>query len=341
MTESTGRKSMTASTAGEPYTAAGAVQLSAPAKLTLSLRVTGVRPDGYHDIDAEMVSLDLHDSLVIEPGTGLTVHFELPAAPGQVGVPSGPNNLVAKALRAVGRESRVRLTKRIPPGAGLGGGSSNAAAVLRWAGCTDLDLAARLGADVPFCVVGGRARVRGIGESVDPLPYEERRFVLLLPPFGVNTAAVYRAWDRLSRSEGIDQGRTDEGPVTVGPVTVGPVGGGQVGVGPVAEGKVRDGQVGVGPVAESRVGDGPGGKNDLEAAALHVEPRLAAWRDRFAEVGGARPLLAGSGSTWFLEGTPAELGIEGQAFLRVGAAKGALVPVRTVREDYSPPDHTR
>ncbi|HEY1466748.1 MAG TPA: hypothetical protein VGF11_06820, partial [Acidimicrobiales bacterium] len=257
---------------------------------------------------------------------GLTVRAEPPAAPGLGGVPSGPNNLVAKALAAVGRESRVRLTKRIPPGAGLGGGSSNAAAVLRWAGCTDLDLAARLGADVPFCVVGGRARVRGIGESVDPLPYQERRFVLLLPPFGVNTAAVYRAWDRLSRSEGIDQGRTDEGPVTVGPVTVGPVGGGQVGVG---------------PVAESRVGDGPGGKNDLEAAALHVEPRLAAWRDRFAEVGGARPLLAGSGSTWFLEGTPAELGIEGQAFLRVGAAKGALVAVRTVREDYSPPDHTR
>ena len=69
--------------------------------------------------------------------------------------------------------------------------------------------------------------------------------------------------------------------------------------------------------------------------------RLAAWRDRFAELSGARPLLAGSGSTWFIEGTPAELGIEGQAFLRVGAAKGALVAVRTVREDYSPPDHTR
>ena len=146
---------------GESATAAGPVRLSAPAKLTLSLRVTGIRPDGYHDIDAEMVSLDLHDSLVIEPGTGLTLHAEPPAAPELGEVPSGPNNLVAKALAAVGRESRVRLTKRIPPGAGLGGGSSNAAAVLRWAGCTDLDVAARLGADVPFCVVGGRARVGG------------------------------------------------------------------------------------------------------------------------------------------------------------------------------------
>jgi 4-diphosphocytidyl-2-C-methyl-D-erythritol kinase len=292
---------MTESTAGESATAAGAVQLSAPAKLTLSLRVTGIRPDGYHDIDAEMVSLDLHDSLEIEPGTGLTVHAEPPAVLGLGGVPSGPNNLVAKALATVGRESQVRLIKRIPPGAGLGGGSSDAAAVLRWAGCTDLDVAARLGADVPFCVLGGRARVRGIGESVDLLPYEERRFVLLLPPFGVNTAAVYRAWDQLGGTAGTD------------------------------EGQERVGSLGHGSV----------GTNDLEAAALHVEPRLAAWRDRFAELSGARPLLAGSGSTWFLEGTPAELGIEGRAFLRVGAAKGALVAVRTVREDYSPPDHTR
>jgi 4-diphosphocytidyl-2-C-methyl-D-erythritol kinase len=311
MTESAAGES---STTGESSTAAGAVQLSAPAKLTLSLRVTGVRPDGYHDIDAEMVSLDLHDSLVIEPGAGLTVHFEPPAAPGQGGVPSGPNNLVAKALEAVGRKPRVRLTKRIPPGAGLGGGSSNAAAVLRWAGCTDLDAAARLGADVPFCVVGGRARVRGIGESVDPLPYEERHFVLLLPPFGVNTAAVYRAWDQLGGTAGTDGGRTDGGPVGEGQDAVGLVG---------------------------TAGNGPVGTNDLEAAALQVEPRLAAWRDRFAELGGARPLLAGSGSTWFIEGTPAELGIEGQAFLRVGAAKGALVAVKTVREAYSPPDHTR
>lgn len=262
----------------------------APAKLTLSLRVTGIRPDGYHELDAEMVALDLHDSLVFEPGTGLTVHAEHLAPSGLGEVPSGSDNLVAKALTAVGRAARVRLIKRIPPGAGLGGGSSDAAAVLRWAGCHDLAVAARLGADVPFCVVGGRASVRGIGESVVPLPYEERRFVLLLPPFGVNTAAVYRAWDELGRT--------------------------------------------------GRAGDGRAGTNDLEAAALVVEPRLAGWRDRLAEVTGGRPLLAGSGSTWFVEGTPAQLGTEGQAFLNVGAAKGALVAVRTVRTDYSPSDDT-
>ncbi|HEX4246134.1 MAG TPA: 4-(cytidine 5'-diphospho)-2-C-methyl-D-erythritol kinase [Acidimicrobiales bacterium] len=270
----------------------GAVELTAPAKLTLSLRVTGVRPDGYHDIEAEMVALDLHDSLVMEPGSGLSVFTEPPAA--RLGdVPAGPDNLVTRALAAVGRESHVRLVKRVPPGAGLGGGSSDAGAVLRWAGCTDLDVAARLGADVPFCVMGGRALVRGIGETVVPLPYQERRFVLLLPPFGVDTAAVYRAWDELASA-----GRVE-------------------------------GRVGVGTHDGART-------NDLEAAALEVEPRLAAWRDRFAQVSGARPLLAGSGSTWFLEGTPSELGTAGRTSLKLGEAEGTLVAVRTVRAGYGP-----
>ena len=68
----------------------------------------------------------------------------------------------------------MRLEKRIPSGAGLGGGSADAAAVLRWAGVTDLEVAARLGADVPFCLVGGRARVTGVGEAVAPLPVRGR-----------------------------------------------------------------------------------------------------------------------------------------------------------------------
>ncbi len=105
------------------------------------------------------------------------------------------DNLVGKALAACGRRAAVRLVKRIPLGAGLGGGSADAAAILRWAGATDPVLAARLGADVPFCVVGGRARVGGVGERVSPLEFERRDYLLLLPPFGVDTAAVYRAWD--------------------------------------------------------------------------------------------------------------------------------------------------
>jgi 4-diphosphocytidyl-2-C-methyl-D-erythritol kinase len=212
----------------------------APAKLTLSLRVTGVRDDGYHLIDAEMVTLDLCDELTFADGDGLVIE-------GRDDVAADDDNLVRRALRAVGRHARVTLHKRIPPGGGLGGGSADAAAVLRWAGCTDVAIAASLGADVPFCLVGGRARVTGIGEVLESLPDVDRVFTLLTPPFGVSTPAVYRMWDSLG-----------------------------------------------GPRA-----DGP---NDLEPAALAVEPRLAAWRDRLGSATGETPVLAGSGSTWFVEG---------------------------------------
>ena len=164
----------------------------APAKLTVSLRITGVRPDGYHLIDAEMVTLDYGDVLTFDDGDGLEV-----VGPHAAGVPTGEDNLVRRALAAVGRRAFVRLDKQVPAGAGLGGGSSDAAAVLRWAGCTDVAVAAHLGADVAFCVVGGRARVRGVGEVVEPLPVMPRTFTLLVPPVAVSTPAVYRAWDAL------------------------------------------------------------------------------------------------------------------------------------------------
>ncbi|MGH8982113.1 MAG: 4-(cytidine 5'-diphospho)-2-C-methyl-D-erythritol kinase [Acidimicrobiales bacterium] len=167
--------------------------LVAPAKLTVSLSVLGRRPDGYHDIEAEMVSIDLHDLLWIDPdGDGL----EVEADPGSRAALLGDENIVTKALRAVGRRAMVRLEKRIPVQGGLGGGSTDAGAVLRWAGVDDADVAAGLGADVPFCVRGGRAKVAGIGERLTPLRFEPRRFVLLVPPYGVDTAAVYREWDR-------------------------------------------------------------------------------------------------------------------------------------------------
>lgn len=214
----------------------------APAKLTLSLRVVGVRPDGFHLLDAEMVTLSLADVVDMEPGEGLEVHGAHAA-----GVPVDGTNLVCRALTACGRTARVRVEKRIPAGAGLGGGSADAAAVLRWAGCTDLTLAASIGSDVPFCLVGGRARVTGGGEVVEALPHEDRVFTLLVPPVAVPTAAVYAAWDELG-----------------------------------------------GPTGE--------GGNDLEPAALAVAPELGAWRDRLGGATGVQPRLAGSGSTWFVEG---------------------------------------
>jgi 4-diphosphocytidyl-2-C-methyl-D-erythritol kinase len=246
--------------------------LLAPAKLTVSLGVTGPRDDGFHELAAEMVTLDLADVLEVdERGSGLVVE----AGPGTRGsdLPAPSNNLVTRALAACGRTAGVALEKRIPVGGGLGGGSADAGAILRWAGCHDLDLAASIGADVPFCLVGGRARVEGIGERVTPLEHVDRRYLLLLPPFGVDTASVFRAWD----------------------------------------GGHRD-----------------GGANALTAAALVVEPRLAAWRDALAEFSGQVPTLAGSGSTWFVEGGPPGTGTEGQPLLELGGVTGRLVRARTV-----------
>lgn len=233
----------------------------APAKLTLSLRMTGLRADGYHLIDAEMVTLDLADTLTFEDAgshgsSTLTIEMAGTASSG-LPVEATADNLVLRALRAVGRAATVHVTKRIPAGGGLGGGSADAAAVYRWAGRTsdeDVVAASTLGADVSFCIRGGRARVTGIGEHISRLPHVDATFTLCTPPFGVSTPAVYRAWDALGGPKG----------------------------------------------------DGP---NDLELAALTVEPRLARWRDRLAEASGRAPVLAGSGSTWFVGGSHAGDGL--------------------------------
>lgn len=166
--------------------------LTAPAKLTLGLRITDVLKNGHHLIDAEMVTVDLHDTLWLDPtGDGLTV------VGGSQDVPVGPDNLVARALRLAGRTAAVRVTKRIPSQAGLGGGSADAGAILRWAGFKDLVAAAEIGADVAFCAVGGRAHVSGIGEIVAPLEFQPMDLTLLTPPVGCPTALVYARWDQM------------------------------------------------------------------------------------------------------------------------------------------------
>ncbi len=219
------------------------IALEARAKLTVSLRITGVRNDGFHLIDAEMVTLDLADRLTVSPGsTGLEVIGQFST---EVGVDEG--NLVSRALRLCNISAHVRIDKRIPPGGGLGGGSADAAAILRWANFTDLVAASKLGADIPFCMVGGRARVQGIGEIISPLPFVANDITLVIPPLTVSTPTVYKAWDELG-----------------------------------------------GPTAT--------GANDLEPAALTVEPLLITWRDRISAASGLTPTLAGSGSTWWIFG---------------------------------------
>ena len=168
--------------------------IEAPAKLTWSLRITGVRADGYHLIEAEMTSLAIADIVTIEEASTTTISVTGPFAEG---VPTGPGNLVARALALAGRTATVRLDKRIPHGGGLGGGSTDAAAILRWAGVDDLVAASRIGADIPFCMRGGRAAVTGIGETVAALPALDRTVTLFVPPLNVSTPAVYARWDAM------------------------------------------------------------------------------------------------------------------------------------------------
>lgn len=179
------------------------ISLEAPAKLNLSLRVVGERPDGFHLLETEMVLLELADRLLLLPGTtGLRVE----AAP-DVEIPVDRRNLAWRGLVAgLGAEPElicITLEKRIPAAAGLGGGSSDAAAAWRLgrhasgavetATSDELSDLALLGADVPFFAAQcGAAQVSGIGEQVAPLPSPAARPVVLVHPgFGLSTGEVF------------------------------------------------------------------------------------------------------------------------------------------------------
>lgn len=180
----------------------------APAKVNRELRVGELRPDGFHEILSRIVSIDLADRLHAEPADGLEFSCDDPA------VPTGDGNLIVRAARllaaraGVPPRARLRLEKNVPMGGGLGGGSADAAAALvalatLWGLPADAaplaELAAELGSDVPFFLTGGEADVAGRGERVTPLEDEDEdgeaaELVLLVPPFSVSTAAVYRAY---------------------------------------------------------------------------------------------------------------------------------------------------
>ena len=179
------------------------------AKINLDLRILGVQADGYHELRTTFQSLALHDVLTFAPARGpLVVETDDPACPAH-------GNIVERAAsalwRAAGRSGspaglRVRIDKRIPIAAGLGGGSADAAAALRaiarlWRiRLTSKELqaiAASLGADVPFFLEGGTVRGRGRGDMLTPLADRPRRWaVVATPPFGVPTADAYRWFDQ-------------------------------------------------------------------------------------------------------------------------------------------------
>lgn len=184
------------------------VGLRAYAKVNLSLDVVGVRADGYHELRTVMQSISLADGVEIRRASeGFELYVDPPHA--DVGPPEG--NTVYRAWRLlcdrVGGELPVRVTlrKEIPPGAGLGGGSADAAAVLRGLdrlfglGLSDdelRDVGKGVGADVPFCVPGGTALGEGVGEVLSPAPAPpDHRLLVVKPRRGADTAGVYRAYD--------------------------------------------------------------------------------------------------------------------------------------------------
>lgn len=254
------------------------VRATAYPKLTLSLRVVGRRDDGFHDLDSLVVSLgqphDVLEAYAVPAPGGVQVELagDDPAA---VGIPTDHTNLAfvaaEKLLVRAGRSGhgvRIVLRKRIPAGAGLGGGSADAAAALlavRRLLDVDIDdagvlaLAAEVGSDVSFCVRGGSAWMRGRGEIIEPLDFPSGlAFLVAIPPFRLATPDVYRAWDRLGgpRSE-----RAVEAPRRVASIL-------------------------------------PELYNDLEPAAEVIEPRLVEFRGALEAAAGRPALLAGSGSAY-------------------------------------------
>jgi 4-diphosphocytidyl-2-C-methyl-D-erythritol kinase len=173
------------------------IELLAHAKLTWNLEITARREDGYHELRSEMTTIALHDVLFVDENTD---HLQV-LSPFAEEIATDERNLVVRALRLVGRRAGVRVEKSIPVGGGLGGGSADAAAILRWAGGVADDVAVTLGGDVPFCQLGGRALVEGVGERLTILAYEERALTLIVPDFGVSTEASYLAYDEM-RADG-------------------------------------------------------------------------------------------------------------------------------------------
>ena len=176
-----------------------------PAKVNLYLRIVGKRPDGYHELETVMLPLDFGDQITLQSQTtGLTLECDNP------NLPTDDSNLALRAARTLAQSfgvetgARITLKKRTPLAAGLGGGSSNAAAVLRglnrlWnlnGPPEKLDaIAARMGSDINFFMAGGAALCRGRGECVEAVPGKLSGAILLVNPgFGISTKWAYENW---------------------------------------------------------------------------------------------------------------------------------------------------
>jgi 4-diphosphocytidyl-2-C-methyl-D-erythritol kinase len=252
------------------------VQIRAFAKINVTLRVLGIRHDGYHELRTVLQSVAMHDRLIFEPTRGA---FEI--ASDDPGCPTDRSNLVWRAAAAVWRAAgrrgaprgvRVTIEKRIPIQAGLGGGSSDAAAALRvlaayWHPAIEPirlhQLAAGLGADVPFFLHGGAALGVERGDRLFALADAPAAWVVLArPDFGVSTPDAYRWFDERMRGAPADPRRADSG----SPQRLGPY---------------RD------------------GGNDLQAAVEERHPAIARLVSALRRHGASWAAMSGSGSAVF------------------------------------------
>lgn len=292
-----------------------AAPVEAPAKINLGLRIRGRRGDGYHELESVFLPLDLADEVRVEAcaGEGVSLALEGDAA----GVPRGDANLALRAACAfaeaadLGEALAVRLTKRIPAAAGLGGGSSDAAAVLRALAALRPGrvaperlraLALGLGADVPFFLDPRPAWVRGIGERIEPVAgLPPLPLLLVNPGLPLPTAEVYRAFDALAPA------LTPEDPTPR----------------MRALQALRESGGDVRRVAREALADLVW--NDLEPAATRLCPPVARLRARLDELGALAVGLSGSGPT--LYGVFPDRGAADRAAGAAGLPAGAWVRV--------------
>lgn len=237
------------------------IEVVAPAKINLTLHVTGLRADGYHLLDSLVVFADMGDLVRLAPAAETTLRVTGPMAPG---VPEDARNLCWRAAEAFGAPVSIELEKHLPAAAGIGGGSSDAAAVLRgMARLFDRDFAGdplALGADVPVCLLVKAARMSGIGEVVRPVPLPRLHAVLVNPRVEVSTPLIFKALPRKDNP----------------PMGVVPAGGSAA--------------------LQRWLGQA---RNDLQAPAISLQPVIARVLTALEQTGAGLVRMSGSGATCF------------------------------------------
>ncbi len=301
--------------------AVGSVTARAPAKVNVHLAVGPLRPDGFHELRTVYLAVSLYDTVTAAPGDGLALAVTgegTGTAAGADAVPLDRTNLVWRAAELLAQHAGVpadatlEVAKAIPAAAGLAGGSADAAATLvaldaLWGTRASRDdltaLAAQLGSDVPFSLVGGVCLGSGRGEQLSPVLARRRwDWVLGIAGEGLSTPAVYSELDRL-RAEGRVPDGTEPPPAE--PVIA----------------ALRDGPADV--LADALV-------NDLQAPALALRPALRRALTAATEAGAAGALVSGSGPTI------AALAADEQAALRLTARLAGAGVFRTVRAVHGP-----